>query len=84
MQTKNNDKASNGDIGFIRKICRNAINEMMVTIEFSDSRTVEYGFEDMGHIEHAYATTIHKSQGSEYPAVIVPLLGVSKMMMYRN
>ncbi len=84
MQTKNNDKASNGDIGFIRKIGRDANNETQVTIEFSESRIVDYGFEDMGHIEHAYATTIHKSQGSEYGVVIIPVIRAHAIMLRRN
>ena len=84
IQTKNNDKASNGDIGFIRKIGRNTNNELQVTIEFSESRSVDYGFEDMGHIEHAYATTIHKSQGSEYGVVIIPVIRAHAIMLKRN
>ena len=58
MQTKNNAKASNGDIGYIRKMGRNAKNEMVVTIEFSGDRIAEYGMEEMGHMELAYATTV--------------------------
>ena len=84
IQTKNNDKASNGDIGFIRKIGRNTNNELQVTIVFSESRSVDYGFEDMGHIEHAYATTIHKSQGSEYGVVIIPVIRAHAIMLKRN
>ena len=61
MQTKNNAKASNGDIGYIRKMGRNAKNEMVVTIEFSGDRIAEYGMEEMGHMELAYATTVHKA-----------------------
>ncbi len=84
MQTKNNDKASNGDIGFIRKIGRNDKNETEVTIEFAADRIVTYGFEDMGHIEHAYATTIHKSMGSEYGVVIIPVIRAHAIMLKRN
>ena len=84
MQTKNNEKASNGDIGFIRKIGRGTNNEPQVSIEFSEDRIVEYGFEDMGHIEHAYATTIHKSQGSEYGVVIIPVIRAHAIMLRRN
>lgn len=64
MQTKNNDKASNGDIGFIRKIAPDDKNEMKVTIAFAEDRIVEYGLQDMANIELAYATTIHKAMGS--------------------
>lgn len=64
MQNKNSAKASNGDIGFIRKIARNEDNELKVTIAFSESRVVEYTLEEMEHMELAYATTIHKAMGS--------------------
>lgn len=84
MQTKNNAKASNGDIGFIRKMERDANNELKVTIEFSDDRTAEYGMEDMGHIELSYATTIHKAMGSEYDIVVIPVIRSHAIMLNRN
>ncbi len=84
MQTKNNAKASNGDIGFIRKMERDANNELKVTIEFSDNRTAEYGMEDMGHIELSYATTIHKAMGSEYDIVVIPVIRSHAIMLNRN
>lgn len=84
MQTKNNAKASNGDIGFIRKMARNEKNEMKITIEFSESRIAEYGMEDMSNIELAYATTIHKAMGSEYDIVIMPILRSHAIMLRRN
>jgi len=84
MQTKNNAKASNGDIGYIRKMGRNEKNEMMVTIEFSGDRIAEYGMEDMGHIELAYATTVHKAMGSEFDIVIMPILRSHYIMLNRN
>lgn len=84
MQTKNNAKASNGDIGFIRKIGRNDKNELKVTIEFGTDRIVEYGMEDMVNIELAYATTIHKAMGSEYDIVILPIIRSHAIMLNRN
>ena len=84
MQTKNNKKASNGDIGFIRKIEFDDKNDLLVTIEFSDNRIVEYGAEEMAHIELAYATTIHKAMGSEYDIVIIPVLKSHAIMLKRN
>lgn len=84
MQTKNNAKASNGDIGFIRKMERDDKNEMKVTIAFSDSRIAEYGLQDMGNIELAYATTIHKAMGSEYDTVIIPIIRSHAIMLNRN
>lgn len=84
MQTKNNSKASNGDIGFIRKIGVDDKNEMKVTIDFGTDRVVEYGMEDMGNIELAYATTIHKAMGSEYDTVIIPIIRSHAIMLKRN
>ena len=84
MQTKNNAKASNGDIGFIRKIGVDDKNEMKVTIDFGTDRVVEYTLEDMAHIELAYATTIHKAMGSEYDIVIIPVIRSHAIMLKRN
>lgn len=71
----------NGDIGIIKEI-----NEYtsMVLVEFDEGRQVHYRFEELDELELAYAITIHKSQGSEYPAVVVPLLGVPGLLTYRN
>ncbi len=71
----------NGDMGIIREI--NEYTEML-TIEYDDEKVVEYPFKLMEELEHAYAITIHKSQGSEYPAVVIPLLNGPKMLMNRN
>lgn len=71
----------NGDMGVIRSI--REITELM-TIEFDEGRIVEYPFKMMEELELAYAVTIHKSQGSEYPAVVIPLLNGPKMLMNRN
>ncbi|MCL1792456.1 MAG: ATP-dependent RecD-like DNA helicase [Oscillospiraceae bacterium] len=60
----------NGDIGAITTI--DNYNEL-VTIEFDDEKTVEYDFTALDEITHAFAITIHKSQGSEYPVVILPI-----------
>ena len=84
MQRKNIDKVSNGDIGYIRKMLRNDKGDMHVTIEFSDSRIVEYEMEDMTHIELAYATTIHKAMGSEYDYVVMPIIRSHARMLSRN
>lgn len=84
MQTKNNSKASNGDIGFIRKIAVDGKKELKVTIDFGSGRIVEYGLEEMANIELAYATTIHKAMGSEYDIVILPILRSHAIMLKRN
>lgn len=84
MQTKNKDNISNGDVGFISHICVGEDNDSVVTITFSDDRVVEYAPEDLDIIEPAYAVTVHKSQGSQYEAVIIPLPGEFSIMMRRN
>ncbi len=71
----------NGDMGIIRSI--REITEL-ITIEFDEGRIVEYPFKMLEELELAYAVTIHKSQGSEYPAVVIPLLGGPRMLMNRN
>ena len=55
-----------------------------VEVLFDDYRTVTYSFESLDELELAYAVTIHKSQGSEYPAVVIPLLPGPRMLMNRN
>lgn len=71
----------NGDMGIIHEI--NTFAETL-TVHFDDHRTVQYSFKQMEELEHAYAITIHKSQGSEYPAIIMPLLNGPRMLMNRN
>lgn len=71
----------NGDIGTIKEINEYA---SMLLVEFDEGRQVHYRFEELDELELAYAITIHKSQGSEYPAVVVPLLGVPGLLTYRN
>ena len=78
------DKGSgifNGDIGIIRQINEYAHE---VVVEYDEHRQVTYAFAQLDEIELAYAVTIHKSQGSEYPAVIMPLLTGPKMLFNRN
>lgn len=71
----------NGDMGIIRDINETA---QTITVEYDEQRQVEYPFVQLDEIELAYAITIHKSQGSEYPAVILPLLSGPKMLFNRN
>lgn len=83
LWTKDGQKGSgvfNGDIGIIKEVDRFSGN---VVIDF-DGRCAVYTSEMLQKIEHAYAVTIHKSQGSEYDAVIIPITGYSRQLLYRN
>ncbi len=71
----------NGDMGVIRKI--NTFTEK-ITVVFDENRQVEYPFSNLDELELAYAITIHKSQGSEYPAVVLPLLNGPSILCNRN
>jgi exodeoxyribonuclease V alpha subunit len=82
MQTVNDYERDvfNGDLGVIASIDR---EEECVTVRFEE-REVEYGYDDLDDLLLAYATTIHKSQGSEYPAVVVVLTRQHSIMLERN
>ena len=71
----------NGDIGIIDHINKPS---RLIRITFDDGREAEYSYETLEELELAYAITIHKSQGSEYPVVIMPLLGGPRSLLYRN
>ena len=71
----------NGDIGIIREI--NTCAEEL-TVEFDEGKMVDYSFKQLEELELAYAITIHKSQGSEYPAVVIPVYSGPRMLMTRN
>ena len=71
----------NGDTGIIEQI--NDFAETM-TISFDEGKMVEYPFKQLEELELAYAVTIHKSQGAEYPAVVIPLLSGPRMLLNRN
>ncbi len=75
----------NGDIGYIRKIekKKEKIVKDVITIDF-DGNMVEYSKEDLSMIKHAYAITIHKSQGSEFPHVIMPVCHSYNKMLYNK
>ena len=71
----------NGDMGKISEINTYA---KTVRVLFDDGREVSYGFDEMEELELAYAITVHKSQGSEYPAVVMPVFHVPYLLAYRN
>ncbi|MCQ2519281.1 MAG: ATP-dependent RecD-like DNA helicase [Lachnospiraceae bacterium] len=99
MQIKNNYKAEweivgkynipidagvgvfNGDMGRIKDIAE-AFNTL--TVEFDDGRRIDYSFSDLDELELAYAITVHKSQGSEYSAVVMPIMAGPRQLMNRN
>ena len=80
MQTKNNENVSNGDIGYITKINTIATE---ITVDFG-FQIVDYTVSDLEMLEHAYATSVHKSQGAEYEVVIINILNAHKIMLWRN
>ena len=84
MQNKNSIKASNGDIGFIRSFRHDERDGMRISIQFSPTRVVEYSMEEMGHVELAYATTVHKAQGSEFDVVLSPALSQRSFWWVRS
>lgn len=81
MQLKNMDGVSNGDTGIVTLL---DMNRKRITVSFQTGRTMVYGPDDAGTIDLSYATTIHKSQGSEYPVVIIPMVSAFSIMLKRN
>jgi exodeoxyribonuclease V alpha subunit len=71
----------NGDIGYIRYV--NKIDQELV-VEFDDNKEVTYTYNQLDELIHAYAVTIHKSQGSEFPAIIIPVTWAPPMLLTRN
>jgi exodeoxyribonuclease V alpha subunit len=85
-QLRNNyDKGTagifNGTVGVVTAI---SLEDSKLTILTDEDESVDYGFDELDELAHAYAVTIHRSQGSEYPAVVIPLTTSSWMMLQRN
>jgi exodeoxyribonuclease V alpha subunit len=78
----------NGDVGLIRQIRARGGDDdeagPALTVELGDGRSVDYAAGDVDQLAHAYAISVHKSQGSEYPAVVLPLLTQHYLMLQRN
>ena len=83
MQTKNLDEVSNGDIGAVLNIYRTD-GQNKIRVDFGENRVMEYSDDDFWPLMHAYAISIHKSQGNEYKTVIIPVLSCFKGMLRRN
>lgn len=95
MQIKNNYELSwikssdmtegqgvfNGDVGFIHKIDK---DDNALTVIYDGEKYVKYGFDQLEELEMAYAMTVHKSQGSEFPLVVMPMMHVSPLLASRN
>lgn len=86
MQTRNNyDKGVfNGDVGFIRRIDKENATLKVEFLEEAGPLFVSYDFNELDELVLAYAVTVHKSQGSEYPAVVLPLVKEHRMLLQRN
>ena len=84
IHNRNKNGISNGDIGFVTDIFTDEDDMELTRLEFSDGRHVEYNSDELDMVEHSYATTVHKSQGSEYPVVILPWLPMFYKMLRRN
>lgn len=82
MQIKNKDDVNNGDVGYITEISRLS-GDVTVTVDYGDGRIAEYEDADLDMLELAYASTVHKSQGSEYKSVIINIQNGHYIMLKR-
>lgn len=80
-QSDSGEGVYNGDIGYVYHIDKNA--KKLFTL-FDQERIVEYGYDELDELEHSFCTTIHKSQGSEFPVIIIPITWAPPMLLNRN
>ena len=71
----------NGDVGFISRV---DVQERVVTVRYDEERTVEYDYQQLEELELAYCLSVHKSQGSEFPCVVMPVVGGPPRLLTRN
>lgn len=84
IQTKNNESVSNGDVGIIERIYKDEDGETQIDIKLFDGRAVTYSEDLMDDVDWSYCITIHKSQGTEVPTAIIPLMKEHYIMLRRN
>ena len=84
MQIKNTESVSNGDIGRVEDVWLGEDGKAELSVTYSEDRSQVYREEDMEMLVHAFAITVHKSQGCEYPVVIMPVLPAFYRMLKRN
>lgn len=84
IQTRNTVELSNGDIGIFRAIIKDADDQHLAVLSFSDGREVTYTAQQMENVEPAFAITVHKSQGAEYNTIILPLVSRNVFFLRRN
>lgn len=84
MQTKNRTDVSNGDVGRIDRISVDEDDECRINVTLLDGREIQYSKDQLEDVDLAYAMSIHKSQGGEYPTVIIPILKEHYIMLRRN
>ena len=82
MQTKNSGEVNNGDIGYITDIFKD-VDGTTVKVDFGDGREAEYDSSQLSMLDWGYASTVHKSQGSEYQSVIINLQKAHYIMLTR-